>query len=331
VGGPLAGVGNLLDDITDLVDTIAGSIGGALGDVADRLAAMLTPASSLNGSNIATGTIIDAVTNIPTIIDNIVTSFLGWDPGTYTHPQSASAMAAQSAGLLNANAQLSQLQAYLASQPWTNPATGGGGGTTPTGVSASDNFERSGSLGSNWNNSDSGYTCDGHNAYWSTLSYTGRTATCIWQGTNDSSSTDYQVSQVVIGNFAPTTVGLYLGWNHVHGRVGSGQKCTFSVRSDGYWQFTVAGSIIASGTGVNLGIGSAMAVLCGHKPTNTLNKFTCMVNNTTIWTGTASSSTGASNRGWGFGSGMDGFGVPPFGVAAFGGKVNQWYAADVVA
>lgn len=330
VGGPLAGAGNLLEDITDLVDTISGGIGGALADVADRLADMLTPISNLNGSNINAGSILDDFTNIPEVIGNIVTSFLGWDPGTYTHSQSAAAMSAQSQGLLNANAQLSQLQAYLASQPWTSAATGGGGVTTPTGKSAQDAFERSGSLGSNWANSNSSYQCDGHNAYWNPTSYGLLTADLVWQGTNASSNTDYQVSQIVIGNFAPTTTALYYGWNHVDGRVGSGQKCRFSVRSDGYWQFTVSGTIVASGTGVKLGIGSAMALLCGNKPTNTLNKFTCMVNNTTVWTGTASSSTGASFRGWGFGSGMDGFGIPPFGVGGFGGKVNQWYAADVV-
>jgi hypothetical protein len=291
---------------------------------------MLTPVSNLNGSNINTGSILDDFTNIPEVIGNIVTSFLGWDPGTYTHSQSAAAMSAQSEGLLNANAQLTQLQAYLASQPWTNTATGGGGGTTPTGVSATDDFERSGALGSNWINTNSAYQLDGHNAYWNATSFSALNADCQWQGTNPTSLTDYQISQVVIGNFAPTTSGSFYGWNHVDGRVGSGQRCRFSVRSDGYWEFSVFGAVYASGTGASLGIGSAMALLCGDRPSSTLNKFTCMINNSTIWTGTAASSTGTGFRGWGFGSGMNGTGFVGFGQVGYGGKVNQWYAADVV-
>ena len=73
-----------------------------------------------------------------------------------------------------------------------------------------------------------------------------------------------------------------------------------------------------------------MFLCCGDKPTNTLNKFTCGVNLSNLWSGPASSTTGAGARGWGFGSSMNGTGTVFFGQVAYGGKVNQFSAADVL-
>lgn len=350
----ITGPGGLLDNLPDewtlLFDTLGNQAFSTISDIENRLAKMLNDVSALNANNILTGNIAtDFISDLQANFNNLVEKLLGWDPlpgGSWYSPSaSAGALSSQASTILGHGGLLSKhdntLAAHIANfvNLFTRvtaleavPPGGGGGGPVagPGQHSIQDDFERTGALGSNWSVGSSSYQCDGHNAYWNVTSYASRTSDNFWVGTGSASNSDYQNIAVTIGNYAPTSSGGYYGWNYVHGRVGGPQVCTFAIRADGYWEFRVLGGVVASGTGATLGTGSRMELYCGDKPTNTLNKFRCVVNLGTIWSGTASSSTGSGFRGWGFGSSMNGTGVYPFGSAGFGGKVNQFSATDVL-
>jgi hypothetical protein len=196
-------------DFDHLVSTIAGDFGNTISDVADRLLSFLDGASPLNGSNIASGNIVDDfVGGIGTIVNNIFGSLFGVPSTNATHEDAATALQANAmastdhgAGITNMFARLSNLESKVSALPVSGGGTGVGtadGGAV--GVIDTDTFERVDpvSLGSTWLTTYSGGAgiwalTNGHDAEFSPSGVADREFLCIRNNPDIlRSQTDYQ-------------------------------------------------------------------------------------------------------------------------------------------
>lgn len=323
--------GNGLPDILEgkvglgAFDALKTVLGGSLSQIGDRLSGFLTSLSPINGSNILSGSIGDGfIPGIGTIINNIAGSILGF-VGSWTHNDAKAALEAQAEMSVGNAADIAQLKTAFTS-----------------GVSTGDDFERSGSLGSNWSvvytSGPGSISLDGHYAKWnnSPLSVDERTVKCRWLGTNAESQTDYQRASLVMGSTPenPILPGSSPAENHILLRMDSGgtNYILFRWRGDG----TVAIIRVVAGVATTMNSGPCPLPVAGTTLTAEAGKFGTARYFRAITAGQvlevtevgSASQVGTSYRGWGFGMKAGSKILSLIPTQSLPGKVNQWTASD---
>lgn len=317
--------------------SLLGVFGGSTSAASSLISSFLTGSSTLNASNIGTGTILDTfVPGIGTTVDNIVQNLLGLSGSGFSHSQANTALANTAAALTSAQAAIATLNTTLTS-----------------GVSASDTFTTNGTtssnLGSNWL---SIYSPSGH-GHWGTpsgnsasfqpnaLDATTIESLNVWQGANSQSITDLQVVTIILSNTAGKLLGS-TGHNDIWLRISSGTtsysnvtgiRCRYS--ADGGLRITrfvngvsadlnsaPSGTVTAPGSGTNL---TAYAGTAG-----TVRFFDMHINGTSVLSIPevgSGSLIGTGNRGWGWGGRSEGLIIiPPLQEPP--ATIHQWNAAD---
>jgi hypothetical protein len=275
----------------------------------------------------------EAVPGVGTTVNNIVTQLYGTQGDAFTHNDALIALANTASALTTLSAQLAALKAE-----------------GHTGTIAGDDFNFVGEVtaSANWGGSYTQggvYTADGNNAVFTNPTLIAVPTECQfdWQGTGTTSTTDYQLIQLVLDS-APSTVKGHISAIRIFGRVASGFSSSVmaQITSDGNYAvgYYSGGTFhsLNSGTCAVPGLGSTISLYCGDKASTTLRRFKLQVGSVTITDFTevgTSSPTGASNRKWGWGAYSDGAndfdfvpwpafwpfsGIPP--------KVNQWLGLD---
>lgn len=312
--------------------------GGSVPSATSLIGSFLTPTSTLNASNIGSGTIADSfVPGISSIVDNIVQNLSGLPGSGFSHPQANTALANTAASLVSVQAAVATLQTNLTA-----------------GVSVGDTFTTNGTssanLGANWlsilSPGSSGHwgTPAGNAASWVPvlLNTNNVESINVWQGANAQSVTDLQTVTVILsgtgGNFLGATGHIDV-WLRVSSGTttfanATGIRCRWG--ADGSMSLTrfvngvqavlnsaPAGTVTAPGAGVNL---TGVAGKSG-----TVRWFDMRINGTSVLTLTevgSGSLIGTGNRGWGWGGRAEGLvlAIPP--GQQVPPVVHQWNAAD---
>lgn len=156
LGGVLSSLATKIG-LTQWTELLTGLSGGSgiLADIFDRLDDFLHSGSTLNGSNIGTGSIGSGfVPGLISAFDSLVNRFLGISGTGWGAADADHAIAANAATLLGLSNQVAQLQTVFTS-----------------GVTGGDEFERTESnLGADWDmdygSGGGGWKTNGHDAYW---------------------------------------------------------------------------------------------------------------------------------------------------------------------
>lgn len=327
------GLPDIIDGLVDgtafqqLKDALSGIGGGGLADIIARLEGFLTPGSTLNGSNIGVGSIADGfLPGVTSLLDNLGGIFSGLGGSGWTHSMTNAVLAQQSQVTTITAAKVAKLENAFTS-----------------GVTAADDFERSGSLGALWatvyGSGPGSWGTDGHNAYWIKVlfGFAERLFTARWLGENATSASDYQRITVVLATQPENSIGGTPGCNDVLGRMDSGGTNFIRARFTGTGIVTVSRVVSGVETAINSGScpipgpGANLTLECG-KPGVSSRYFRAILNGSPVLeapeAGTASM-VGASYRGWGHGgkAGSNPFFLPvPTQNAP--GRLKQWTAAD---
>lgn len=344
---------NLADDIENsigtyewglLVDRIAKKTGATIDDVQDTIDNFLTGNSNLNANNINAGNISSAFVSELKDTWNIIykgagnTSSLPPQAGVIgsalTALQASSqASSGHGADIIRLNGEINDLKSKVAALL--------AGQTPPTIITAKDEFNRSGSLGSDWVTEFYGggsVSCDGANAVLNTGVNSNQFLSAVYNksGTKTSAS-QYQRVYVSIADKpgVPWPTGGP-GFNDLLLRATSNKVCVvarfFSNRTvklfyrNGSWENDIYNPSTTFGT-ITLPYeptaGTTLEAFAGLKSGSDQTKFYVKSGG---WESSAFSISptvlAGLGSGWGFGIG-NGFGVP-----ALGAKVNYWGAND---
>lgn len=278
----------------------------------------------------------ECVPGVGTTVDNIVTQLYGSDGAGFTHNDAAVALGNTASALTSVSAQLSALQAE-----------------GHTGSIAGDDFNWVGNIvggsGSHWGGHYDQfglfgtplafYAADGVDAVWN-IATAGSTIQgwFDWEGSDPTSTTDYQLVQVVLDSAPTAAVDLfgtrYPAHIRLFGRI-SADWSTYifaDLSSEGVYTvgYQSGGSshTLNSGTYAVAGLSSVISLYCGDKPTTRTRHYRLEIGSVIISefdeVGTGSS-LGSSNRKYGWGAKAEGGGLfslatPP--------KVNQWLGMD---
>jgi hypothetical protein len=275
-----------------------------------------------------------AVPGVGLTTDNVVTQLYGDEGSGFSHTDEAVALASTATSLISANAQIAVLLAQIIS--------GGTGGV------AADDFDWTGEIvaNTNWDGfyqySPPGtgigeYSASAGIAKWYGTAAKGQQAWYRWVGSDATSSTQYQLIQLVLST-AGTSRGVKHSYIYVYGRVSADWSNYIEAGfcSDGTYTVayhtTAAGRVVMqSGSCAVPGPGAILSLYCGNKGTSTLRHFTLQVGSSTIAdfdeVGTGSSVT---DQGWGWGGAAQG-GYDPYTHQPYQTKpssVNQWLGCD---
>lgn len=321
----------LVGGFQDAMDTFVGKNKANFEEFVDALQ---------NFDKIKTGTVLDDfIPGVGRILDNGVRGFRGLPPETdvFTHDEFLDAALAQGLSITGNGNSIQQILDRL-------------------NAAVFDEFERSAlSLGDNWatpwGTGNGTLQTEGHNACLPFNWPGGNTEWATrWQGTNPSSTSDYQQNSIVLASSPQSSrLGNYVGYNDVLGRVGGATSyIRFRVGGDGSWSLSkflpsVANAnvaveyIMASGVAGSIPApapGALITLFCGNKATTTLRYFKVLINNSVIFDGAEpvvanvpESLCGSSYR-------LRGFGMRAEGVAYLSpgrqepGLVNYWSGAD---
>jgi hypothetical protein len=165
----------------------------------------------------------------------------------------------------------------------------------------------------------------------------GCTGFFVWHGTGTTSTTDYQLIQVVLDS-APGTASdqaftTYQSYITLNGRMNAAetQYVSATIGSDATWNISYQNSgltILRSGTLAKVpGAGTTISFYLGDKPTTAPRRFRLQVGSVIVADFTESgtgSQLGSSNRQWGFQADTGGTwftqAQPP--------AINQWLGLD---
>jgi hypothetical protein len=279
----------------------------------------------------------ECVPGVGLTVDDIVTQLYGLDGSGFTHNQSATALANTASALTTVAAEISALQAE-----------------GHTGAIAGDDFTFTGEITAspNWGGGYSNvgtfgfgvpptyYTANNMDAVWQ-IDIPGLTQTAQfdWEGTDATSTTDYQLIQLVLDSapqtdIDPTTNLHNKAYCQIYGRVAAGfaSYVVAQIDSDGGYSvgYSTGGSVVtmAAGTCAVPGQGAIISLYCGDAPTSSPRHFRFQIGGAIIAefdeVGT-SSPLGSSNRKWGWG-GISQGSLPIY--QAILPKINQWLALD---
>jgi hypothetical protein len=276
----------------------------------------------------------ECVPGVGMTVDDIVRQLYGADGDAFTHNESAVALGNTASALTSVSARLAALEAE-----------------GHTGAIAGDDFNWTGEIlaSPNWGGLYSAYnifgapsayyTADGIDAVWA-INNKGNDQNCFfdWQGTDNISTTDYQLIQLVLDSVPQSDTdlfgGIYKAYTCLFGRISSDWTkyvmAAIGSAGDYFIGYRNGGSFITmnSGTCAVPGLGSVASFYCGDKTTTTTRHYKLQVGSVTIAdfneVGTGSA-LGASTRKWGWGAQAQGgafnsLGTPP--------KMNQWLALD---
>lgn len=278
----------------------------------------------------------DCVPGVGTTVDNIVTQLYGTAGAGFTHNDSAVALGNTASALTSVSAQLAALQAE-----------------GHVGSIAGDDFNWIGNIlggvGSHWGghydtfnlfgSPVAYYSANGVDAVWA-VNNGGQTiqAWFDWEGSDPTSTTDYQLIQLVLDSAPTADVDLggtrYPAHIRVFGRIAADWSTYISASLSSEGTYTVGYQsggtfhIMNSGTYTVPGLSSVISLYCGDKPTTRPRHYRLEVGSVVISefdeVGT-SSTLGSSNRKYGWGAKAEGgsfanLGTPP--------KVNQWLGMD---
>ena len=197
-----------LADFNSLVSTIGGTFGTTIPAADARLNSFLTPASPLNGSNIASGAVADAfVPGVTTLVDTIVTNALNISGAGFAHVDSATALKANTHALVDVSARLAQLES-----------------TVTGGVGTGDGFDRTSASGFGplWRVSYSGtggnVATTGHDAVFVPGGNLDREFLAIYNGPVTRSATNLQEVALVLSSMAARASGA-CGYNDLWLRI----------------------------------------------------------------------------------------------------------------
>jgi hypothetical protein len=278
-----------------------------------------------------------AVPGVGLTTDAIVTKLYGIDGEGFSHNESAVTLANTAAALRSVTSKVAALEAELHS----------------TGAIAADDFNWIGEItaDANWGGiySDLGgrYRSDGTDAVWDVSLpaglpyYVNTTFLFDWQGTDETSTDDYQIVQLVLDS-APTSTGSFNSEIYLLGRVkfdwskyvlagfSSSGAYTVGWINNGTYTEMKGGSCTVPG------LGSLLTLYLGDKATSKKRHFKLMVGSQVIdefdEIGT-SSPLGSTQRKWGWGGLSEG-GVLRFFIFPLSAwqtvppKINQWLAFD---
>lgn len=274
-----------------------------------------------------------AVPGVGTTVDSIVTNLYGTAGSGFTHNDAALALANMATNVTSLSAKVTALSAE-----------------GHTGSIAGDSFNFTGPIlsNANWggfyhNPGFGDYEGNGNGVGWVTVTTLPANSDGVlgyfdWQGSNPTSTTDYQLIQLVLdgamgankNHLAYSTISLF-------GRIASGfgSYVQLSVSANGQWSIiyqATGGSPtqLATGTCTVPAAGSTISLYCGDKPTTRPRHFRAEIGATIIAdiddTG-AVTPMGTSNRGYGWGGAAaywkffgNHYSAPP--------PVNQWLGMD---
>jgi hypothetical protein len=277
-----------------------------------------------------------AVPGVGTTVDDIVTNLYGSAGEGFTHNDAAVALANTSSTIQSINARLSQTEAM----------------SSPGNI-AGDDFTESGELvaSGNWIGgyrhspiAASGmYVADGADAMWvgpdGTSFYLDQECWFAWQGTGQFSSSDYQISRLLMSSAPTTDRNGFLSFIHVLGRVATDFSSYVRARfsSDGKYVVDYTNNSGASFTVMQHGptavpgSGALISLYCGDEASSAPRQFKVTINGSTVVafneSGTGSS-LGSGNRRWGWGAETQGGFFFLDLSQADAANVNQWLGYD---
>lgn len=278
----------------------------------------------------------NAVPGVGTTVDDIVTNLYGVEGEGFTHNEAAVSLANTASALTSVTAKMAALEAEI----------------HHTGAIAGDDFSWNGEITSNVNwggiYSDLGgqYVANGTDAVWDSSlpgpDYVANTTFLFdWEGTDEESTDDYQVIQLVLDSACQPSGGgnseIYLlgriaaDWSkYVLGGFSSAGTYSIGWVSSGIFHEMKGGFCSSPG------LGSMITLYCGDKGATKKRHFKLMIGSQVIdefdESGTGSP-LGAAQRKWGWGGASQGgvFVFIFFILSAWQSippKINQWLAFD---
>jgi hypothetical protein len=255
-----------------------------------------------------------AVPGVGMTVDDIVTNLYGAAGAGFSHNDAAVALANTSSTIQSINARLSQSEA--ANSP---------------GNIAGDDFTESGELiaSGNWIGgyrhspiAASGmYVANGADAAWvgpdGTSFYLDQECWFAWQGTGQFSSTDYQISRLLMSSAPTTDRNGFLSYIHVLGRVATDFSSYVRARFSSDGKYVVAYTTdhgatftkLKNGTCTVPGSGALISLYCGNQASSAPRHFKLTINDATVADFDESGSgspIGPDNRRWGWGAETEG-------------------------
>ena len=363
IGGLLPAFQNVTDWFQDLIDNIIHAlsgipiVGGLISDVFGEMGNLVgqvnstnsTANTALGGLNGLLGDLLnntggvlgtlpdDNVPGIGNILSNIAEGVAGLFGFNASHEQATGILTQQSQTLVAAQAEIALLKTTLTS-----------------GVSATESFNRSGAIGSDWAVITAGshihypiggggsVECDGNNLRWDGSGNNPNSKLYRWVGPNRVTSTDYQAVQIILGGQGEDPFLGDTSYDHVLARVSDDglnylrlQVSAYAGNDDDIALYYCVGGVetllYVGGFSPVVGNGASVTLLAGLKGSNA-RTYTVVVNSNPIVQVTeqgAVSQVGAGFRGTGVGmSAGNNMGFWPFLRQALPGKVNTWTAQD---